>query len=251
MSGEVNLSLGKGGQIPHSTNKRKKGNAKAPSLQHVTPTGFFKTSLSAPLAACGSPGRERLLKYTTTVNELTTSRRLTKKQATVTCASPAHCQKKGEDQGKTSASPSHLRSKRRKTIHSDMGRSPSHSEQLTNQEDNDELSISQLVVSLRYLYLSPITALSILLRPFLDGRMLNTLTTRQKTTPEKSRSLLSEVQHVQRKMTHQGTLHISTSCKEASKSGLHAKCENAMIVDWCETGTRATRQQDVCGLTLP
>ena len=185
MSGEVNLSLGKGGQIPHSTNKEKRAMPKhhhfSTPLHRILQNISFCTTRSLWLSRMGE-----LLKYITTVNELTTSRRLTKKQATVTCASPAHCQKKGEDQGKTSASPSHLRSKRRKTIHSAMGRSPSHSEQLTNQEDNDELSISQLVVSLRYLYLSPITALSILLRPFLDGRMLNTLTTRQKTTPEKS-----------------------------------------------------------------
>ena len=43
-------------------------------------------------------------------------------------------------------------------------------EKLTNQEDLNELRIPQLVVSLRYLYLSPITALCMLLQPFLVGR---------------------------------------------------------------------------------
>ena len=38
------------------------------------------------------------------------------------------------------------------------------SEEFTNQEDNNELKKSQLVVSLRYLHLSPITAISILLQ---------------------------------------------------------------------------------------
>ena len=46
------------------------------------------------------------------------------------------------------------------TLHFDMGRSPSSSEKKPQTEKN-ELSISQLVVSQRYLYFSPITTLSL------------------------------------------------------------------------------------------
>ena len=93
--------------------------------------------------------------------------------------------KKGKGQGKGSASLSHLQPKRKNT-HSDKGRPPSPSEKFTNQEDINEMTISQLVVSSRYLCLPPITTLSTLLQPFLDGRSAQKhcnsqpLTTRQK-----------------------------------------------------------------------
>ena len=65
-------------------------------------------------------------------------------------------------------------------------------EKLTNQEDTNELKISQLVCIFTIpVLVSPITALSTLLQPFLDGRSVQKRPHIRKT-PEKLRSLLTK-----------------------------------------------------------
>ena len=78
---------------------------------------------------------------------------LKKKQATVTSASPTDCQKERRDQSKNFG----------------ISFSPSIEAKENPLNSTSALKMSQLVVSLRYLYLSPITTLSILLHPFLHG----------------------------------------------------------------------------------
>ena len=58
-----------------------------------------------------------------------------------------------------------------------------------NQENISELNISQLVVSLRYLLLSPITTLSILSQPFFDGRSVPKTLQQWKNTDLQSRKI--------------------------------------------------------------
>ena len=118
----------------------------------------------------------------------------------------------------------------KKNTHSDTGRPPSPSEKLTNQEDINELKISQLVVSSRYLYLPPITTLSTLLQPFLDGRSAQKhcnsqpLTTRQKKFRKVPLTSDRGTTRPKKKCHVKATLHSSTSCEDSCRSGLHARC---------------------------